>query len=377
MYKINLIGDINSNDGENSINYNYVLQELDNAQGQDLEVTINTLGGEVDEAFKIYNEFENYKVKNKAVITTITNEQCASSGVILLLAGNRRIVNNNSAPFVHNAMIRSKSESFLKADTLEYLVKDLREYDNRISELYSKKTSLSVDEALQLMNNNTSLTPEESYSLGFATELSKIYNRKITTAKMIIQNKLNNDMSEEKTFFEMAKNFFLGQKEIIQNKIVLTVADAEIDFYELDADATPIVGDKANIDGQQANGEYKTKDGKEYKFENGVITEIKEELEEEIEIVEVENNSAELETELATAKVEIENTTKENESLKLEIQNLKTELEQSKVKIEKFNKLESQFIAENKKEQRETKEVEIEERKTDWSALKNNLKNKK
>lgn len=358
MYRINLIGEIIEGGGEGTINYSMLSDELDKANGEDLEIVINSIGGHVDEAFRIYNALEDYKLKNKAVITTITDENCASSGVILLLSGNRRIVNNNSNPFVHNAMYVEVTGN---AKDLQYLADDLLKCDMQIAELYAKKTALSVDEALNLMGAEYYFTPEESYALGFSTELSKVYNKLNKSVKHIISNKLNinNQMSKEKTFFEMARNFFMGENQeenlAIQNKIEMTVSDAELDFYELDSDATPTIGDKATFEGKPAEGDFKMKNGKEYEFSGGVLNEIKEEVE-EIEIIE-ENKAEELESQLNEAKIEIENSKKETETLKLEIQNLKSELETSKIKIEKFNKLESQFLAENKKEQRETIDV--------------------
>lgn len=372
MYRINLNGDI----GEDlPINYSDITAELNNANGQDLEIIINTLGGEVDEAFKIYDALEDYKRTNKATITTITDENCASSGVILLLAGNRRVVNKNSKPFVHNAWV---SVYGANSKDLKDIAEDLEQCDLMIAELYAKKTALSVEEALELMNNDYEFTPEESYNLGFATELSKVYNHKPQSAKLVIQNKLNSNkqMSKEKTFFEMCFNFFKTeqseeQETQIQNKIELTVSDAELDFYELDSDATPTLGDKANFDGKPAEGDFKMKNGKEYEFENGTLKEIKEEVEEVIEEVVEENKVDEQVTELTT---EIENLKTQLSEKDLVIQNLQTELESSKVQIEKFNKLESQFIELNKKEQRTT---EVEEKTSiDINKIKNFTKNK-
>ena len=372
MYRINLNGDI----GESlPINYLDITEQLNNANGQDLEIIINTLGGEVDEAFKIYDALEDYKRTNKATITTITDENCASSGVILLLAGNRRIVNKNSKPFVHNAWV---SVYGANSKDLKDIAEDLEQCDLMIAELYAKKTALSVEEALELMNNDYEFTPEESYNLGFATELSKVYNHKPQSARLVIQNKLNSNkqMSKEKTFFEMARNFFLGEQQeetetAIQNKIELTVSDAELDFYELDSDATPTLGDKANFDGKPAEGDFKMKNGKEYEFENGTLKEIKEEIEEVIEEVVEENKVNEQIQELNTQIENLQLLVSDKERI---ILNLQEELESSKVQIEKFNKLESQFIELNKKEQRST---EVEEKTSiDINKIKNFSKNK-
>ena len=376
MYEINLIGDIDSEVKEGYVNDNFLATELEEAKGQDLEIKINTLGGCVDTAFRMYDLLEDYKIKNKAVVTTITDQNCASSGIILLLAGNRRIVNNNTNPFIHEAWMEV-------VGTANYLLNsafDLEDCNFKIAKLYAQKTALDYDEARELMGIETFFTPEESYNLGFATELSKVYNK--LDYKLIIKNKLElktniNMTKEEKSFFEMAKNFFLGSKEEksdIKNKVVLTVADVEIDFFEIDTDATPKVGDKANVDGKPAEGEYITKGGEKYSFEGGVLKEV----EKEEEVVQVDedltNQLNEANTTIETLNKQIEYKNAEFEDLKTKFNKLNEEHQKALNKVQKFDDLNSEFQKLDKKEQRETKEVLETKEKFNFSQMKNNLK---
>ena len=379
MYDINLIGDIDSEVKEGYVNDTLLATELENAKGQDLEIKINTLGGCVDTAFRMYDLLEDYKIKNKAVVTTITDQNCASSGIILLLAGNRRIVNNNTNPFIHEAWMEV-------VGTANYLLNsafDLEDCNFKIAKLYAQKTALDYDEARELMGIETFFTPEESYNLGFATELSKVYNK--LDYKLIIKNKLElktniNMTKEEKSFFEMAKNFFLGSKEEksdIKNKVVLTVADVEIDFFEIDTDATPKVGDKANVDGKPAEGEYITKGGEKYSFEGGVLKEV----EKEEEVVQVDedltNQLNEANTTIETLNKQIEDKNAEFEDLKTKFNKLNEDHQKALNKVQKFDDLNSEFQKLDKKEQRETKDVLETKEKFNFSQMKNNLKQMK
>ena len=376
MYEINLIGDIDSEVKEGYVNDNFLATELEEAKGQDLEIKINTLGGCVDTAFRMYDLLEDYKIKNKAVVTTITDQNCASSGIILLLAGNRRIVNNNTNPFIHEAWMEV-------VGTANYLLNsafDLEDCNFKIAKLYAQKTALDYDEARELMGIETFFTPEESYNLGFATELSKVYNK--LDYKLIIKNKLElktniNMTKEEKSFFEMAKNFFLGPKEEnsdIKNKVVLTVSDVEIDFYEIDADSTPSVGDLAKVDGKPAEGEYITKGGEKYSFEGGVLKEV----EKEEEVVQVDedltNQLNEANTTIETLNKQIEDKNAEFEDLKTKFNKLNEDHQKALNKVQKFDDLNSEFQKLDKKEQRETKEVLETKEKFNFSQMKNNLK---
>lgn len=372
MYEINLIGDIDSEVKDGYVNDTFLATELENAKGQDLEIKINTLGGCVDTAFRMYDLLEDYKIKNKAVVTTITDQNCASSGIILLLAGNRRIVNNNTNPFIHEAWMEV-------VGTANYLLNsafDLEDCNFKIAKLYAQKTALDYDEVRELMGIETFFTPEESYNLGFATELSKVYNK--LDYKLIIKNKLElktniNMTKEEKSFFEMAKNFFLGSKEEksdIKNKVVLTVADVEIDFFEIDTDATPKVGDKANVDGKPAEGEYITKGGEKYSFEGGVLK--------EVEVVKVDEELTkqlnEANVTIETLNKQIENKTADYEDLQTKFNKLTEDHQKALNNVQKFDDLESEFQKLNKKEQRETKEAVETKEKFNFSQMKNNLK---
>ena len=381
MYEINLIGDIDSEVKEGYVNDTFLANELEEAKGQDLEIKINTLGGCVDTAFRMYDLLEDYKLKNKAVVTTITDQNCASAGIILLLAGNRRIVNNNTNPFIHEAWMEV-------VGTANYLLNsafDLEDCNFKIAKLYAQKTALDYDEARELMGVETFFTPEEAYNLGFATELSKVYNK--LDYKLIIKNKLelktninmaNESYSKEEVgVIRRFLNSFLGKDEIkpeIKNKVVLSVSDVEIDFMEIDTDATPKVGDKANVDGKPAEGEYITKGGEKYSFEGGVLTEI----EKEEEVVQVDE---ELTNQLNEANTTIEALNKQIESQKTKFEDLQTKFnkltedhQKALNKVQKFDDLESEFQKLNKKEQRETKEVVETKEKFNFSQMKNNLK---
>ena len=381
MYEINLIGDIDSEVKEGYVNDNFLATELEEAKGQDLEIKINTLGGCVDTAFRMYDLLEDYKIENKAVVTTITDQNCASSGIILLLAGNRRIVNNNTNPFIHEAWMEV-------VGTANYLLNsafDLEDCNFKIAKLYAQKTALDYDEARELMGIETFFTPEESYNLGFATELSKVYNK--LDYKLIIKNKLelktninmaNESYSKEEVgVIRRFLNSFLGKDEIkpeIKNKVVLSVSDVEIDFYEIDSDSTPSVGDLAKVDGKPAEGEYITQGGEKYTFEGGVLKEV----EKEDDVVKVDeeltNQLNEANVTIETLNKQIENKTADYEDLQTKFNKLTDDHKEALEKNKKFDDLNSEFQKLNKKEQRKTKEVVEEKEKFNFSQMKNNLK---
>lgn len=374
MYKIDLIGDIGPDE---AINFDLLQSELNNANGKDLEIKINTPGGCVDTAFKIYDLLESYKKENKAVVTTITNEKCASSGIILLLAGNRRIVNNNTEPFIHQAFIDFSNGGQANANELINLGFDLENVNYKIASLYAQKTALDYDLARELMMQETFFTPEEAYEIGFSTEMSKVYNKLNISPKLIIQNKLEHKTSinmtkEDQNLFNLLKNFFSSNKEEenkpeIKNKIEMSVTDVEVDFIDVESDSTPIIGDKAQVDGKPAEGEYLMKNGSKYTFEAGILKEIEKEEEEEVLIEDLQNQ-------LNEANQTIETQNKKIDDLTTSVNKLTEENKSNLSTIEKFNKLQSEFKEFEKKNHQKSKDDKSEEEKrTDFSDSKSRL----
>src|SRR5690606_29478465 len=164
---------------------------------------------------------------------------------------------------------------------------ELDKVDDAIAELYSEETSITKDEAKQLMNESRDLTLDECLKYGFYTELENVKVVEVEeTFNSIrtrnLQQRLNfnqNTMSKNKqTVWNKLKKdidaFFGG----IQNKIVFTADNSELDFYELGEDETPAIGDKARFDGKPAGdsngGEYVIPNVGTYKFTGEELTEI-------------------------------------------------------------------------------------------------------
>lgn len=312
MYQILLYGEIVSYvNADETITSKKLFNELLLANGQDLEISINTLGGDVSEAFAIVSMLEDYKTKHNVTIKTIAIGECASSGVLLLLAGDVREVKSNCKPFIHNVWTIAQGD----ANDFINLGYELEDANYEIAKFYSEITGIDYDLARELMGLNTSLTSEECELLGFATSTKK----EVETEQLVLLNKLtkqktnqiNTMEKNEKGLFNLLKNFFTGQSTIQNEKEVHTAEGETIVFSELDTDDSVEVGDEATIDGQQVEGEVTTLEGDVIDFEKGVVTEI-------IEAELVEEIIEEEESELIALKAELE-------SLKAEFINLKNQ----------------------------------------------------
>ena len=183
------------------------------------------------------------------------------------------------------------------------LFEDLSKTDNQIAALYADRTSITVEQALELMAADTWLTPEQCMEYGFYTELENVAtvpeNKEVFNSLRKLRNNINNkndmakDTKEAKSLFAEIRNLASKYLNPAQNKIVLSAAAEELDFYDLDAEATPAVGDKATYDGAPAGdhneGVYLMSSGETYKFTGEELTEITPKAEEPADPTEAEN----------------------------------------------------------------------------------------
>ena len=241
---------------------------LKEAKGKDIKVRIRSFGGDVETGFTIYNELRRYAKDNKAKVTTLGEGQVASIATVIFLAGDERILTGHTEPFVHNAWTYSEGD----AKTLIRVATELEKCNNMIADHYALHTDLTRDEALELMNNDTSITAEEAVTIRFATSIEEVL-RPVALKRFTTNNKLNTMSNKTKRLTFYAKKT-LG---LISNKVVTSADGNELDFYELADDAVVKVGDKAYYDGMDADGSFIMPDGETYVFIAGELTEIQSE----------------------------------------------------------------------------------------------------
>lgn len=287
-------------------NLTSVQNQLKEAAGEDVRVRINSCGGDVDTGFAIYAELRRYAKDNNAKVETFGEARVASIATVIFLAGDRRILTEHTEPFVHNAWCYALGD----AKEIMRTAVELDKYNKKIAEHYALHTDLTYDEAIALMEDETSITTDEAVNMRFATAIEEVLR---PVALQRFSNPIiNKEMAEnKKTKSVLAKIEAFIKGFGVQNKIVNTADEQEVDFYELEEDAVVAIGDKARIDGADADGSYVMKSGETYVFVAGELTEIiEEESEETLEEVIAERDAlaAQLETVMAKATtIEAEN----------------------------------------------------------------------
>ena len=164
---INIYGDITSwdwYDGEiSAATLSKQLEALGDVQ--QIDVYINSYGGEVAEGLAIYNALRRHKAK----VTTYCDGFACSIASVVFMAGDERVMNEASLLMIHNAWTWASGN----ADELRKQAEDLDKITQASVEAYKAHSSLTEDEIKELMNAETWILPEEAASYGFATTIDK------------------------------------------------------------------------------------------------------------------------------------------------------------------------------------------------------------
>ncbi|WP_302626804.1 head maturation protease, ClpP-related [uncultured Eubacterium sp.] len=151
---------------------------------KNINVYINSCGGEVSEALAIRSQLKRHKAKVKTYCDGIA----ASAAVTIFMAGDERIMSNASLLFIHNAWTsaRGNSEDFRKqADDLEKIT---QQSINACME----HVNISEEELKEMMNSEKWIDPAEALEMGFCTSIEGEKNNQgvSQSAKKIVYNKL-------------------------------------------------------------------------------------------------------------------------------------------------------------------------------------------
>lgn len=265
MHEIKIYGDIThiSDKSEKTVDLSDLQSQLLAANGQDVRVKLNCDGGDVEEGFAMYYELRRYAKENDAKIHTFAEGRLKSIATVIFLAGDVRELSSGLQPFVHGV---SRADGQEPTEEQAIIIQEL---NVRIANHYASHTDISVDEALEMMNNETYISTDVAKEMRFATNIENVFVP--VALKRFSINKTENKMNKKtQTLLNKAMNFLKG----FSNKVVETAEGKELDFYELEDEAVIEVGVKAYFDGMDAEGKYVMLTGETYVFEAGVLTEI-------------------------------------------------------------------------------------------------------
>lgn len=141
-----------------------IVNELKKIASKNINVHINSMGGDVGEGLAIYNTLKN---SGKNVTTYCDGFACSAASVVFM-AGSERVMSKESLLMIHNAWMITAGN----ADQLRKDADDLEKISETMSNAYLEGTNISKDELKTLLANETWISADEAKEYGFATKVS-------------------------------------------------------------------------------------------------------------------------------------------------------------------------------------------------------------
>jgi ATP-dependent protease ClpP protease subunit len=136
---------------------------LEEMNGQDVEVVMNSPGGDMFEGIAIHNVLKSYEGKVTIDIIGIA----ASAASVIALAGDKIRIAETAFFMIHNAWTHASGDKAYFREMAEYL----EPFDKSMGELYAKKSGIAFEEIVALMDKETFFSGSETVEKGFADEI--------------------------------------------------------------------------------------------------------------------------------------------------------------------------------------------------------------
>lgn len=140
-----------------------VEDQLEKANGEDIEIEINSGGGDVYSGSEIYTIIKAYSGKTIGKIMGLA----ASAASVIAMACNKLIISPTAQIMIHNV------SSYASGDyrELQHEADVLKNYNTSIANAYILKTGMTKDELLELMDQESWFTAQQALEKKFVDEI--------------------------------------------------------------------------------------------------------------------------------------------------------------------------------------------------------------
>jgi len=145
-------------------------KDLDDLGAKDeLQIRMNSYGGDVFAGHAIYNSIKNYKRKHKATIKIFIDGIAASAASVVAMAGDKIIMPSNSMMMIHDPMIGLCQ--YLNVADMKQYINELEKVKISIVNAYHEKTNIDKEEIAKAMEDTTWMNADEAIEAGYADVL--------------------------------------------------------------------------------------------------------------------------------------------------------------------------------------------------------------
>lgn len=167
-----------------------------------VELHINSYGGSVKEGIAIYNQLKQKKCKE---IVAYVDGFAYSVASVIMQAADRRIMGLGTSLLIHNMWLSvagNAAELRKAADDLDVLMESNRQ-------IYMERVNITEDELIEMLDNETYLTPEQAVEMGFADEVDKAATPAPDMTQQLQRqlSQMRREMTAQKAFREEMKQF--------------------------------------------------------------------------------------------------------------------------------------------------------------------------
>lgn len=138
-------------------------KQLEGLDVDQINVGINSYGGDISEGLAIYNALK----RNSAKVTTRCDGFACSIASVIFMAGDERVMSDPSLLMIHNGWTIADGD----ASALRKAADDIEKMTNASVSIYAAATGISEDDLRAMMDAETWLDPSEAVELGFATSV--------------------------------------------------------------------------------------------------------------------------------------------------------------------------------------------------------------
>ncbi|MDD9149252.1 Clp protease ClpP [Sporolactobacillus sp. CQH2019] len=142
---------------------NQVHSQLTAANGDDLEVEINSPGGSVFDGSEIYTALKEYPAN---VVVKIVG-MAASAASLIAMAGDKVLMSPTAQMMIHNAAVSADGDY----RTMDHASEWLQKTNETARNAYKLKTGMDDAQLKDMMDHETWMTPAEAVQKGFADEV--------------------------------------------------------------------------------------------------------------------------------------------------------------------------------------------------------------
>lgn len=136
-------------------------KEIEGLEVDQINVYINSYGGEVAEGLAIYNALRRHKAK----VRTVCDGFACSAASVVFMAGDERVMSNASLLMIHNAWLLTWGDM----NQLRKEADDLEIINAAAIQAYMNHINISEEELKAMLDAETWISAADALEMGFAT----------------------------------------------------------------------------------------------------------------------------------------------------------------------------------------------------------------